>query len=137
MTCFEDWFEKIVLPWATALDRPKVIIGDNISSHLSAQIIKLCRENNITFVFLPRNANHLTQPQDLAFFGSMKRQWRKIMLKYKLSNPNVTTINNCHFPQLLRELMENLGISSNQNLKSGCETAGIYPFNASSHSKSS
>lgn len=117
MTCFQDWFEKIIMPWATALDGPKVVIGDNLSSHLSVQIIKLCRENNIRFVFLPRNGTHLTQPLDLAFFGTMKRQWRKIMLHYKLSNQNATTINKCHFPQLLKKLMKKLGISDNQNLK--------------------
>lgn len=118
MTSFEDWFEKIILPWATALDGPKVVIGDNLSSHLSVQIIKLCRENNIRFRFLPLNATHLTQPLDLAFFGPMKRLWRKIMLQYKLSNPNAPAINKCHFPQLLKELMEKLGISDNENLKS-------------------
>lgn len=131
MTCFQYWFEKIIMPWATALYGPKVVIGDNLSSHLSIQIIKLCRENNIRFVFLPRNATHLTQPLDLTFFGPMKRHWRKIMLHYKLSYQNATTTNKCHFPQLLKELMEKLGISDNQNLKSGFEAAGIYPLNAS------
>lgn len=76
MAMFDDWFESIVLPWASDLSRTKLVIGDNLSSHLSINTLKLCQENNIIFVFLPRIATHLTQPLDLAFFWPMKMEWR-------------------------------------------------------------
>ncbi|XP_052738248.1 uncharacterized protein LOC128198204 [Bicyclus anynana] len=131
MVCFDDWFEQIILPWATGLDGPKVIIGDNLSSHISVSTVKLCREHNIRFVFLPRNATHLTQPLDLSLFGPMKKHWRTILLQYKLANQNAATINKCHFPQLLKQLIDKLQISNENNLKSGFKAAGIFPFNAS------
>lgn len=93
--------------------------------------IKLCLENDIKFVFLPKNATHRTQPLDLAFFRPLKREWRKILLQYKLSNPNVSSINKCHFPQLLKELLEKIELNNNENLKSGFLAAGIYPLNPS------
>lgn len=43
-TVFEDWFQTIVIPWAEKLQGPKVVIGDNLSSHLSVSIIRLCEE---------------------------------------------------------------------------------------------
>lgn len=125
MTMFDDWFETIVLPWANTLNGTKLVIGDNLSSHLRVNTIKLCQENEINFVFLPRNATHMTQPLDLAFFGPMKREWRKILLQYKLSNPAVSSINKCHFPQLLKELMDKVNMNSEHNLKSGFLAAGI------------
>lgn len=39
-TVFEDWFQTIVIPWAENLQCPKVVIGDNLSSHLSVNIIR-------------------------------------------------------------------------------------------------
>ena len=39
---FEDWFFTVVVPWAEKLDGKKVIIGDNLSSHLSPHVVKAC-----------------------------------------------------------------------------------------------
>ena len=38
--CFDDWFKKIVLPWANSLGGVKVVIGDNLASHLSVETIQ-------------------------------------------------------------------------------------------------
>ena len=58
---FQDWFLHIALPELKKREGPKVMIGDNLSSHLSPDIIRRCQENNIRFVFLPPNSTHLTQ----------------------------------------------------------------------------
>ena len=64
---FEDYFKKIILPYCRQLSGKKVLIGDNLSSHLSPEVVRLCEENNILFKFLVPNATHLVQPIDLAF----------------------------------------------------------------------
>ena len=33
--CSSDWFTTVILPWCRRNEGPKVIIGDNLSSHLS------------------------------------------------------------------------------------------------------
>ncbi|XP_049876484.1 uncharacterized protein LOC126374068 [Pectinophora gossypiella] len=131
MVCFDDWFKTIVLPWANSRDGIKLIIGDNLASHLSVETIQLCQTHNIRFVFLPTNATHLTQPLDVAFFGPMKRHWRQILTNYKATYSTANTINKCHFPQLLEQLMTKINITKETNICKGFEGSGIYPFNPS------
>lgn len=83
MQCFSDWFEKIALPYLKRLPDEKVMIGDNLSSHLSTEVIRQCETHNIKFCFLPPNATHLLQPLDVAFFRPMKIAWRKVLAKWK------------------------------------------------------
>lgn len=58
---FEDWFNSIALKYFQKYekDAPKVLIGDNLGSHLSIKVINLCKENNIRFVLLPPNSTHV------------------------------------------------------------------------------
>lgn len=127
---FEDWFELTFLPNVRNLDGPKVIIGDNLSSHINLQVLKLCEENNVRFVCLPPNSTHLTQPLDVAFFAPMKRIWRGILTKWKESDSGskFTTIPKDSFPTLLKELMANLAEKQEENLMAGFAKCGIYPF---------
>lgn len=37
--CFLEWYSKIIIPHCKRLDRKKIIIGDNLSSHLSPEVI--------------------------------------------------------------------------------------------------
>lgn len=47
---FLDWFTKIILPWARKLEGTKVIIGDNLCSHINLEVIELCEKFNIKFI---------------------------------------------------------------------------------------
>ncbi|GLV37577.1 hypothetical protein CBL_20389 [Carabus blaptoides fortunei] len=69
---FEDWFTFIALPYFRKKDGSKLLIGDNLSSHLSECVIKKCEDNNIKFSFLLPNSTHLCQPLDVSFFGPLK-----------------------------------------------------------------
>ncbi|CAI6374178.1 unnamed protein product [Macrosiphum euphorbiae] len=80
---FQDWFEKTLLRHLKKNPGKKVVIGDNLSSHLSSYIIDICKKENIYFVCLPPNSTHLTQPLDVAFFHPMKVDWRKILSEWK------------------------------------------------------
>lgn len=74
--CFDDWVKKIILPYCNKLPGKKILIGDNLSSHLSVESIKICHDNNISFVFLPSYSTHITQPLDVAFFRPLKIHFR-------------------------------------------------------------
>ncbi|XP_013188729.2 uncharacterized protein LOC106133519 [Amyelois transitella] len=126
---FENYFETIILPWATETAGTKVVICDNLSSHLSIKVVELCEQHDIKFVFIPPRSTHLTQPLDVAFFGPLKKCWRKVLYQYKLKNPTQTTLNKKHFPKLLSELIESIRMSEKSNIISGFRASGIYPLN--------
>ena len=56
----EDWFSSIVLPWAKKQTGTKLLLGDNLSSHLNEIVIANWETHNIRFAFLPANTTHLT-----------------------------------------------------------------------------
>lgn len=59
---FTDWFQTLMLPKLKKLEGKKVVVGDNLSSHITDVVLKACRDNNIYFLCLPANNTHLTQP---------------------------------------------------------------------------
>ena len=52
---FEDWFKTLALPYFRKLNGPKVLIGDNLNSHLTNSVIQECENNEIKFILLPPN----------------------------------------------------------------------------------
>lgn len=110
-------------------DGPKVLVGDNLSSHISPKVLKLCAANNIRFVCLPPNSTHITQPLDVAFFRPMKIAWRKILSQYKESvqGRKKTSLEKSDCPALLKQLMEAIKENSSDNLKSGFRRSSLYP----------
>lgn len=71
-TTFRDWFKTVAIPWAKSKEGPKVILGDNLSTHFSSEVISLCEAHSINFVCLPPNATHLLQPLDVAFVHKLQ-----------------------------------------------------------------
>ncbi|XP_045497433.1 MFS-type transporter clz9-like [Colias croceus] len=126
---FEDWIQTIIIPYFEDKPGRKLLIGDNLSSHISVDMVKLCKEKQIDFVFLPANATHLMQPLDVAFFRPMKIAWREILLKWKKTDGyNEICVPKGCFPQLLKLLMETIQDNAVSNLKSGFKKTGIVPF---------
>ena len=75
---FEDWFTCIFIPVAKC-NEVSVLIGDNLSSHFSPEVLRLCAKHNVKFICLPPNSTDKTQPLDVAFFRPMKIIWRKFL----------------------------------------------------------
>jgi len=117
MVCFEDWFMKIALPYFKRLTGKKVLIGDNLSSHLSVSVITKCEENDISFVFFPANSTHLCQPLDVAYFRPMKIAWRDILSKWKRGEGRKKScVPKESFPALLHSLGNKIMDPINLNL---------------------
>ncbi|KAG5883379.1 hypothetical protein JTB14_018139 [Gonioctena quinquepunctata] len=86
--CFEDWVHSIAIPYLRKLPGKKILIGDNLSPHLSIKSIEECFANNISFIFLPSNATHLTQPLDVAFFRQLLGERLLIIIRKDLVERN-------------------------------------------------
>lgn len=77
--CFFDCIESTTMLSLKNLEGPKFLIAENLSSHLSVDVIKLCIDNLIRFKFLCINSTHLTQPLNFDFFRPMKVAWHQIL----------------------------------------------------------
>lgn len=127
---FTDWFKTVYIPYARKLPGTKVLIGDNLSSHFSEEVLKLAAKENVRFVCLPPNSTHVAQPLDVSFFGPLKRIWRKILMEYKLKHVKVKVVPKDEFPKLLRKTWDHFHRADNrgkEDLKSGFRTCGIVP----------
>lgn len=126
---FEDWFTSLLLPILKKQTGTKVIIGDNLSSHINLEVLNLCQANNIKFIALPPNSTHLLQPLDVAYFRSMKGMWRKVLDEWKSTSKGskCSSIPKDEFPKLLKILMERL-VTGPDNLIAGFRKAGIAPL---------
>lgn len=76
---FYDWFKVVFVEYVKQLDGPKLLILDGHSSHITLDIVRLAKENNIEIVCLPPHSTHILQPLDVAVFKPMKTEWRKIV----------------------------------------------------------
>lgn len=124
---FEDWFITVALPYLKKLgEGPKAIIGDNLASHVSVQVLELCIKHNIKFLLLPPNSTHLCQPLDLAYFSPLKQAWRKLLQDYKSKCRGAITKD--VFPRKLKEVLAKIEKNSEANLKAGFAASGIYPL---------
>ena len=127
---FDDWFFQLALPKLKRQEGKKVLIGDNLSSHMSVEVIKSCNENQIAFVCLPPNSTHLTQPLDIAFYKPLKVNWRKVITAWKLNTRSTqcSVMSKDQFPRQLKRLHEAIDEKAAENLISGFRKAGNLPI---------
>lgn len=120
------------MPILKKQEGPRVIIGDNLSSHISVDVLNACDKNNIRFICLPPNSTHLMQPLDVAFFHPMKVAWRKILTEWKASvqGSREQVLQKSSFPVLLNRLTDILEPTREVNLVSDFRKCGIYPLHA-------
>ncbi|KAJ8911832.1 hypothetical protein NQ315_012562 [Exocentrus adspersus] len=123
---FEYWFMNIILPYFRSVPPgPKVLIGDNLVSHISINVIHKYEENEIRFVLLPLNSTHLTQPLDVSVIRPIEAAWKRTLRQWKKNNRGV--IRKDVFLRLLNRALNSVETTNEKNIKSGFEATGIYP----------
>lgn len=129
---FSDWFTTLLLPRLKKIPGKKVVIGDNLSSHINVDVLDLCRKHDVHFVCLPPNSTHVTQPLDVGFFAPLKRAWRELLSRYKETHvgSRSNVLEKQHFPTLLRSLMEKIGENAQDVLKASFKKCGVVPCDA-------
>lgn len=91
----------------------KVILGDNLAAHLNLNVLKACKENNISFVFLVANSTHLLEPLDVCFFAPLKNGGTPLCFHFLIKK----TLQGSEFKHI-----------EAWNLIKGFSTTGIYPI---------
>jgi len=78
---FQKCYFELMLPILKKKPGKKILIGDNLSSHISGDVIDSCKKNNIEFVCLIPNSTDKLQPLDVGVFRGMKSHWRTVLLE--------------------------------------------------------
>ena len=133
MNLFEIWFLKKLIPHINSTQRDVstskiIVIGDNLASHFSPDVIKYAVDNNIYFTALPPNSTHILQPMDVGVFGPLKKQWRKILDKWRRESRRRGNIPKEQFPGLLQGLWCAITPKIRANLHSAFRATGLHPF---------
>nr|CAI5869639.1 unnamed protein product [Callosobruchus analis] len=125
MKLFEDWFIVVVLPYFQKFEKelPKVMIGDNLASHVSPRVIELW--HGIRFILLTPNSTGVYQPLDVAYFRPLKHHWSKVLTNWKMKHRG--TLPKDTFPRLLNSCLQDMGIIK-KNVLSGFRATGIHPL---------
>lgn len=109
-------------------DGSKGLIGDNLSSHISLKLLRLCEENNVKFIALPLNATHLLHPLDVAVFRSLKIIWRSLLAEWKKSTSGSRCTSMPKDMVFQKRWRPNCRKVLKKNLKSGFWKTGISPL---------
>ena len=103
-----------------------MLIGDNLASHISYEVIQKAIDEGILFVFLLPNSTHLCQPLDFSVFKPLKSSWSKVLKNDKKKHKGA--LQKSMFPQLLKTTLLNI-TNMQGNIKSGFKHTGMVPFN--------
>ena len=76
---FEDWFSNVFIAETRHLNGPILLVLDGHKSHLTIEVVKNAKLNQVSIVCLPAHATHILQPLDVAVFSPVKTAWRKII----------------------------------------------------------
>ncbi|XP_049777962.1 uncharacterized protein LOC126175304 [Schistocerca cancellata] len=128
--CFEVWCIRLPLPTLRSEGGVKLIIGDNMSSHINLEVQQLCEEYSIKLIALPPNSTHFLQLLDVAYFQPFKVQWHKTLGDWKQTavGSKCSSVPKNQCPSVFKQLWECV-TSRRENLKVAFWKTGIYPLN--------
>lgn len=106
--------------------KPKLLIVDNHSSHISIEAVKLAKQNNLTMLTFPPHCSHKLQPLDVSVFGPFKKYYNTFLDSWMLTNPGKTfsmyNVAECSGKAYMKAMTPS-------NITSGFAATGIYPIN--------
>ena len=124
---FSDWFHMSFLPHVRHLPGRKVLVGDNLSSHISLEVIDSCKKHNIEFACFPPNSTDKMQPLDVGYFRSLKGKWREQLRKYAKEDPSQRLLDKVRFPGMLKEVIE--ALDTKELMTKAFGKCGLVPLN--------
>ena len=124
---FVSWFQKLFLPAVSHLtaSAPVYLFFDGHYSHVSLELIRVARENNVKLFCLPPNCTHVLQPLDVGVFGPVKKMWAQLLKQWKMES-RAMTVSKEVFPGLILQLWER-SITPTHCI-SGFRAYGLYPL---------
>lgn len=121
-----EWLQTVFEPESRqkSKDKPRLLIADGHASHITANMIALCMENNIDLLILPPHCSHLLQPLDVGVFGPMKKY--HAYETDRLLRAGINRFQRSEWVTLYQVIRAKA--LSPENIRSGWRGAGLVPF---------
>ncbi|ODQ70194.1 hypothetical protein LIPSTDRAFT_58111 [Lipomyces starkeyi NRRL Y-11557] len=121
-----EWLRKVFEPESRkkSKNRPRLLIMDGHSSHITGDMVALCMESGIDLLILPPHCSHLLQPPDVGVYGPLKRYHAQEVDRY--TRAGIQRIKRADWVELFQRIREKALTS--QNIQSGWKGAGLIPF---------
>src|SRR2546423_11665002 len=122
-----EWLRRCFEPSTRykANQRTRMLICDGHDSHISANFIAHCINNNIVLLILPPHTSHVLQPLDVGLFGPLKQA-----VSARLDRIISTGINRLQKPEFAESYFQaGLTAFRTANIQGGWRGAGLFPLN--------
>jgi hypothetical protein len=126
---FVSWFHTFL---RHVKERPLLVILDGHKTHVSLEVIKYAKDNNVSLLKLPSHLTHQLQPLDKTCFKALKSIWDQRLVSYQREN-NFRNIGKSESVDLLCEVWHK-GLTE-ANVCSGFRETGIFPVNRTKYSR--
>ena len=126
---FADWFKQFV---KEVKERPLLIIWDRHMTHVSIDLGKKAKKEDITIVKYPPHVTDQLQPLDVTCFGPLKRKWESLLNEWVVEWGSKLT--KANFVNLLSKVWHE-GLKPS-NVVSGFRATGIFPVDREKYKKS-
>ncbi|KAK3932377.1 Pogo transposable element with KRAB domain [Frankliniella fusca] len=123
---FVKVIEHFIQHTQSSKENPTLLILDNVSSHLTIEVVDLCRKHGVVLFTLPPHTTHKTQPLDVAVYGPFQAAYSRAYHNWTIAHPaEVCSI--YHIAGLVNEALCKAGTPA--NIFSAFRATGIHPFN--------
>ena len=120
---FLIWMKRVFLEHVF-LQRPVVLCIGGHKSHMTLDLINLCRTSGVILFCLPLHTTYALQPLDVAVFKSLKDNFFKSVRALHFTKKNFT-VSKREFASVVKGLFEKA--FSMSNVKASFPKTGIYP----------
>ncbi|KAJ8956451.1 hypothetical protein NQ318_010765 [Aromia moschata] len=71
-------------------ERPVLLLLDNHDSHLSIEVVDICKQSDVTVLSFPAHCSHKLQPLDRSVYGPLKKYCNSAIDNWMVNNPGKT-----------------------------------------------
>jgi hypothetical protein len=83
---FTEWFSTVFLVSVKHIKDPILLLLDGHASHISPEVIRLAKANNVHMMCFPSNSSHLIQQVDVGLLKPAKTAFRQVVEEDGLNN---------------------------------------------------
>lgn len=106
--------------------KPRLLAVDGYRAHLSPNLFRWCRQNDVIMIVLYPGATPHMQMCDTTMFSPMKQKHAQLYSQWRLKYPN-KTMNDIQFVKILKQI--NGEVIKKESIINGWRSTGLQPFN--------